>query len=418
MNNFRVILWDTYLQKIKTKSFLIMMLLIILAGGLAANYNKLQRFFEGADEGKIAIILNSDNGKDQNYEEFIKISEKLGYKTVFEKISSLKKGKLKVENNEFTGVLVLSSEKDLQLTGSIYEKEHINKATLNQLNETLATYNMQKKAQNLKLNASDIQYISQNHIVQEKLINEDAEEKDNSLFLIYVVYGLVFLLYGSVMIFSNMIAQDIASEKSSRVMEIIMSSTKPIFHMYGKITGIGLVGITQIVTFLLTVEVFSLINKENFLQSFIDSGIDIKLLTFAIVSFLVGYLIYSLIAAVVGSIVSTIQEVQQLYLPIMLLLFFSFFISIYVTLSDQVANWIKVISFVPFFSPVIMFARYGVGAANISDILISLFINIIFIILLSFICAKLYRGAVFVYESGKLTKLLKRSLELSKSESK
>ncbi|XAZ38042.1 ABC transporter permease [Bacillus velezensis] len=237
----------------------------------------------------------------------------------------LKKGKLKVENNEFTGVLVLSSEKDLQLKGSIYEKEHINKVTLNQLNETLATYNMQKKAQNLKLNASDIQYISQNHIVHEKLINEDAEEKDNSLFLIYVVYGLVFLLYGSVMIFSNMIAQDIASEKSSRVMEIIMSSTKPIFHMYGKITGIGLVGITQIVTFLLTVEVFSLINKENFLQSFIDSGIDIKLLTFAIVSFLVGYLIYSLIAAVVGSIVSTIQEVQQLYLPIMLLLFFSFF---------------------------------------------------------------------------------------------
>ncbi|XAZ38043.1 hypothetical protein AAHB40_19105 [Bacillus velezensis] len=91
MNNFRVILWDTYLQKIRTKSFLIMMLLIILAGGLAANYNKLQRFFEGADEGKIAIIINSDNGKDQNYEEFIKISEKLGYKTVFEKISSFKK---------------------------------------------------------------------------------------------------------------------------------------------------------------------------------------------------------------------------------------------------------------------------------------------------------------------------------------
>lgn len=417
MSNFWTILWDTYLQKIKTKSFIIIMVLIVLAGGLAANYSNLKKALKDTDEPKIAILTNSKFDK-SDQQQFISVSKGLGYNIDFDQISNFNKGKLKLENGELNGILVLKNEKDQQLNATIYESKHINESTLNQLNDMLITYNMHIKANHLNLKENELQYITQNQLVKEKLVDKEDNNNENSSLSIIVIYVLVFLLYGSVMIYSNMIAQDIASEKSSRVMEIIMSSTKPIYHMFGKVIGVGLVGITQIMIFLLTIEVFSLMNKENFLQSFIESGIEANLLMIATICFLVGYLLYSLLAAVIGSLVSTIQEVQQLYLPIMFLLFFSFFVSIYVTLSDHVASWVKIVSYIPFFSPVIMFARYGIHSASVTEILISLLINIVFIIILSVISTKLYRGGVFVYESGKITKLLKRSLEVSNNESK
>src|SRR5699024_8982045 len=177
-----------------------------------------------------------------------------------------------------------------------------------------------------------------------------------------IVYVMVIVLYMTVLMYGQMIATEVATEKSSRVMEILISSASPVTHMFAKILGVGLLGLTQILLlltagYLLITSKINMYSEEIF-NEFGFSSTSISFFVYVVVFFLLGYFLYATISAMLGSLVSRVEDAQQLVLPVVFLVMIAFFISMF-GLGMPEAKFITVTSFIPFFSPMIMFLRVG-----------------------------------------------------------
>src|SRR5699024_2185838 len=120
----------------------------------------------------------------------------------------------------------------------------------------------------------------------------------------------VFLLYMAILIYGQMIATEVATEKSSRVMEILISSASPVTHMFAKIIGIGLLGLTQILV-IIEVGYLLIANKlseysDGFFEAFGFSSTSTSIYVYAIIFFILGYFLYATISAMLGSLVSRV----------------------------------------------------------------------------------------------------------------
>src|SRR5699024_5840233 len=161
----------------------------------------------------------------------------------------------------------------------------------------------------------------------------------------------------------QMIATEVATEKSSRVMEILISSASPVTHMFAKILGVGLLGLTQILL-LLTAGYLMIYNKINtYSGEFFD--------VFGFSSTSGSIYVYATISAMLGSLVSRVEDVQQLVLPIVFLVMIAFFIAMF-GLGMPEAKFITITSFIPFFAPMIMFLRVGMLEVPVWQISLSI----------------------------------------------
>src|SRR5699024_9917185 len=139
--------------------------------------------------------------------------------------------------------------------------------------------------------------------------------------------------YMAILIYGQMIATEVATEKSSRVMEILISRASPVTHMFAKIIGIGLLGLTQLLV-LIAVSYLLIDNKlseysEGFFEAFVFSSTSTSIYVYAIIFFILGYFLYATISAMLGSLVSRVEDVQQLILPIVFLVMIAFFIAMF-----------------------------------------------------------------------------------------
>ena len=180
--------------------------------------------------------------------------------------------------------------------------------------------------------------------------NAKTEEELNSAR--GLVYIILFVIYFSVLMYANMIATEVATEKTSRVMEVLISSVSPIQQMFGKILGIALLSITQMLLFF-GVGYFAV--KKNL--SAMDEGFfsvmgfgatKLSTIIYAMIFTLLGYLLYATLAACLGSIVSRVEDVQQVVTPMILLIVAAFMLAMF-GLGNPSATYITVTSFFPFF---------------------------------------------------------------------
>src|SRR5699024_9087402 len=177
-----------------------------------------------------------------------------------------------------------------------------------------------------------------------------------------LVYVILFLLYFAVITYGNMIAMDIANEKTSRVMEILISSSSPVNQMFAKILSIGLVGLIQISIFLMTAFIMFTQKKDEMIGSIMEefgfTNFDITIVVYAIIFFILGSFLYATLSAMLGSLVSRTEDVQQLMMPVTLLIIVAFFIAMY-GLGMPNSKLVVIASYIPFFSPLAMFLRAG-----------------------------------------------------------
>lgn len=214
-----------------------------------------------------------------------------------------------------------------------------------------------------------------------------------------LTYAILILLFMSVMVTGQLIATEITAEKSSRVMEIIVTSVSPLKQMFGKVIGTFLVGLAQLVV-LIGAAIVNLMlphNKGALEKYGIDlSGIDFKMIFFAIVMYLLGYFLYAMLFAGVGSIVSRTEDLGQAVMPITMLSLAGFYIAIY-GLTSPDSTFITVCSFIPFFSPFILFLRIGLAEPAWWEIALSVGILIASVLLIGWLAAKIYRVGVLMY---------------------
>ncbi|MCE4051073.1 MULTISPECIES: ABC transporter permease [Bacillaceae] len=414
MNSFWIILLHTYWTKVKTKSFIfttVITLLLIL--GLT-NLQSIIQVFNDDDIDKIAVI---DNTKEL-YSSVAAMSETLNEDIVLEDyVDGEAEAKQKVEDGTYQGLLILDYDKENLPQGSFYSMDITDSSTATGIETLVQAVKSQLAAAQLNLSSEQLEKLNEpvefEHIALEQ--NAKSEEELNQAR--GLVYVLLFLIYFAVILYANMIAMEVATEKSSRVMEILISSVSPIKHMFAKILGIGLVSITQLVV-LLVVGYFSVTNNEDMstLDGFLGfSGIPAATIIYAVLFFVLGYFLYATLAAFLGSLVSRIEDVQQMITPMTLVVVAGFMIAMF-GLGNPDTTFITITSYIPFFTPMLMFMRAGMLSLPVWEPILGMLILAVSIILLAVFGGRVYKGGVLMYGKSNSFKDIKKALQLTKKE--
>jgi ABC-2 type transport system permease protein len=220
-----------------------------------------------------------------------------------------------------------------------------------------------------------------------------------------LAYVGILLIFMSVYLYGVMVANGVAEEKGSRIMEILVNAATPFQLMTGKIIGIGAAGLTQMALFVIVgisallvqnpIKAALLGNNSNALNLNI-TGSSISLLLLLLVYFILGFLLYATLFAAMGALVKRQDEVQNAVQPLTWL-FMVGYIASFVGISNPDATWVKVISYIPFWTPTTMLMRIGVGSATWWEIAITIVLMIVAIFVCAIIAARIYRYGVLMY---------------------
>ena len=244
--------------------------------------------------------------------------------------------------------------------------------------------------------------------IESKVENLGVDQAEN----FFYAYIMIFALYMVILLYGNMISSNVATEKSSRAMEVLITSAKPSSMMFGKVFAACLAGLTQLVAIFGSALVFYNINKDYWAdleigQMFFD--IPPELLGYMLVFFLLGFLVYAFLFGAVGSTVSKLEDINTAITPVMLVFIFQFFVVIFSMSGGNVDNTlIKVCSFIPFTSPMAMFTRIALSVVPAWEIAVSVGILAVSVFGIGALAAKIYRMGVLMYGNPmKLTTILK-----------
>jgi ABC-2 type transport system permease protein len=247
-------------------------------------------------------------------------------------------------------------------------------------------------------------------------IGAEGKSEEEQILAFFIVYALIIALFMGIMITGQLIATEITTEKSSRVMEILVTSVAPLTQMFGKIFGMLLVGLLQIGIYAAVVVINVLLphNKEMLKQFDLDlSSLDPMLLVYAVIFYLTGYFLYATLYAAVGSLVSRTEELGQAVMPLTMLSLAAFYIGIFGIQQPQAA-FVEIMSFIPFFTPFVMVMRIGLADPALWEVLLSLGILVATIFALGWLSAKIYRTGVLMYGKRPSIRELRKAMKAYK----
>ena len=206
---------------------------------------------------------------------------------------------------------------------------------------------------------------------------------------------MIMLVYMAVLFYGISVMRSVLEEKNSRIMEVLLSSATSTELMAGKILGVGAVGLTQIVVWIVMAGVVALPSLA--MQPSL-SNLEVAPFVFACfaIFFLLGYLLYSTMYAAIGAVTTTEQEGQQLQFLIVIPLVLSVFMLMPVIRTPDSAAMVWM-SMIPFFAPILMFGRIVVETPPLWQILLSVVLLIGTEVLLLMLCARIYRIGVLIY---------------------
>ena len=421
MNHLYLIIKREYLTKIKNKSFiimtflspLIMIALISIVAYLSQLNNDKKRTISILDEsGLFSEIFKNTGNTTYNY-----ISN-----------STVREAKAFVKEKEQYGLLYISNG-DLEIVSKsvrFYSEDSPSLTIISGLENKI-----ERKLREEKLisNGLDIKQIENSRVnvsvAQESFEGQKSSKIDNILKLAFG--GIAgYLLFMFIIIYGNMIMRSVIEEKTSRIIEVIISSVKPIQLMMGKIIGTSLAGVTQFAIWIILLGVLSTIlsivfnidlmsvqtPQQEVIQQAMDNPVlqdEITLvlqsfqnlpLANLIIAFLLffigGYLLYSSLYAAVGAAVDNETDTQQFMLPILMPLILAVYVGVFTVIDDPHGTVSTIFSFVPFTSPVVMLMRIPFGVPIWQQI-VSLIILIGTFISTVWFAAKIYRVGILMY---------------------
>jgi len=417
MNKTLLIIQREYLSRVKKKAFLIMTFLVPLL--IIAMYALI--FFlsmRGGDNIPTVEVIDESGIFNKAFEN--KHAVNFQSSTL-----SLSEAKKKVINEEEAFVLFIP--KDIKSGGSIelFAQKNAGLSVIssieNQLNEQMRI----KLLQDAGIDSETLDKIKPNLTVVSKELTVEGEKDSSSGAAMAVGFAAAILIYMSLFIYGIQVMRGIIEEKTSRIVEVIISSVKPFQLMMGKIIGIGLVGLTQFLLWIvLSVGLMSVAStilfKDQVEQVKSETpmsdpsaavaqkapGSDILkavqtiewtyILPVFIVFFLGGYMLYSALFAAVGSAVETDTETQQFMLPITLPLLFTYIMSFSFIVNNPDSSLSFWLSIIPFTSPIAMMVRLPFGVPN-WELALSIVLLIGGFLFTTWIASRIYRVGILMY---------------------
>ncbi|MFD1063421.1 ABC transporter permease [Winogradskyella litorisediminis] len=421
MNHLPLIIKREYLTKVRNKSFiimtfvspLIMIALISVVAYLAQLNGDKKRTISILDESGLfsQTFTNTDN-------------------TTYNYVNSgsIEDAKTTVKEKDQYGLLYIGngSLDDVSKSVRFYSEESPSLTIINGLENKI-----ERKLRELKLisNGLDVEQIEASRanvsISQESFEGQKSSKIDN-LFKLAFGGAAGYLLFMFIIIYGNMIMRSVIEEKTSRIIEVIISSVKPVQLMMGKIIGTSLAGVTQFAIWIVLLGVLGTIlsvvfnidlmssttqNQELVQQAMENPAMQnemaiavqsfqnlplVNLVIAFLFFFIGGYLLYSSLYAAVGAAVDSETDTQQFMLPILMPLILAVYVGVFTVIDDPHGTVSTVFSFIPFTSPVVMLMRIPFGVPIWQQI-VSLLLLIGTFTFTVWFAAKIYRVGILMY---------------------
>lgn len=418
---------EVYRKNVLTGGFIFMVLFPLILMGIFIGIGKFATVeIEKMGTANIAVIGSDEESKNG-------LTEALKGSTLKFDLSEEAANK-ELLDNKIDGYLILK-KKDNKFDPLFYRKTDSKDISLGQIEKILENIQFKSMTNKLGITEDNAKELIKNKVsvptLSLKKLDDgsyqtiDSRDFTNEIkrWLGYIVCIVIVMF---IMNYVGLISQEIAGEKGSRIMEIILSSINATTHFFGKMLGILFVILTQI---LIYIGIYFI--GRRFLKDF-DIGktfgfgsfsmkqlinISGEMFTYSIIYAILGVLIYTVMAGFLGSLVSRTEDIQKMILPVTFTALAGFYIGMFAFITSN-NPLVRISSQIPFFTPFVMPFRIANGTASQWELNLSIVLSIIFAIVLFIIAAKFYKTNVLTYSDKGLIYNIKRSIALMREEEK
>ena len=383
----------TATDMVKRKSFIISTIIILAMIVVGFNIPKIIKSFNNGTE-KIIIV-----DKDNVFENKITPVEK-NTEIILEN-QSVEEIKEKIKNKEIEyGIIIDKKDNTINLTYVLENK--MSSGPSEEFISSLTT--LYKDIEIEKLNISDEQKAKLTPEFDYNLEVVDENIKGNPLVMMMISIVLFYAVYFCAFQVSN----SITTEKTSKIIETLVTSTSPRNIILGKTLGVGLIGLCQLAAIIIT----AFISAKTFMDpQLLEMALDTKALTpmlgiITLIYFLLGYLTFALMYALTGSTVSKPEDIQSANQPVVFITIIGFYLA-YFSMINPSSNLNQLAALLPISSPFCMPLRIMMGASSVNEVLLSIGILIITIMLIAKIAIKIYSNAILNYGKSSIKDIIK-----------
>ena len=390
MKDILTVMKFTIKDMVKRKSFIISTLIILILIVVGFNVPNIIKSFSGEDNGDKLLIVDNENIFEGNLE-LLKQAD-LGYEIEIGQLT-FDEIKTKIENEEIANAIIIEKQENNVKIRYIVENttmmENVPEALVNAINSLYSNIQINK----LGLTEEELQSITPNF---EFTIEQTEEEKASGNIFAMMLMSIV--LFYAIYFCAYQVSSSITTEKTSKIMETLVTSTSPRTIVLGKTIGIGIVGLLQMIlivgTALISAKAFL---EPELLESVLDmSNITVYLGIITIIYFILGYFAYALLYALTGSTVSKPEDIQSANQPVAILAVIGFYLS-YFTMMNPTSELNLFASLFPISSPFCMPFRIMMGLSNGTDVAISIAILMVTILVIAKVAIKIYSNAILNY---------------------
>ena len=407
MNKLWIVTFETFLRQVKSWSFFMLLLGPFLMFGITLGAGYLGAM-TGTSGSKIAVI--SDN--QQLRTGFIRSNSE----DVDQKITEKSVATKKMNKNKLAGYLVLKADKQ-KVSAQYFGTSSLGSGQKGSINSYLMTTQQQLNFANAKLSTDQTKALQ-----QQPVLKQTVQKKTGTANLAKIIsfWVTVIMVYIILITYTTITAQEIASEKGTKIMEIIFSSTTAVKYFLGKVFGVLLVILTQIVVYLIggwggyIYAQHASLTKGFMTQyhTLINSVLH-NLLSVNLIYLLLGVVIYTILAAFSGALVAKAEDASKAAQPVIMLNMVAFFVTF--PFQNNVDSIIpRILSYVPFLSSYFMPLRIINNDANGVEIVISILVLLASIFLLATYIGKIYQGLMLQTDDSSFWKRFKRGISYNK----
>jgi len=419
MNKLGIFIKDTFLKITKSISFISMLLspLVLIAVIVGIGY------FAGsplADTADVDVaVISEDSTMMQLVEES---DESIN---VVDSITTEGAAREELADEAIDGYLVANWQGDSLEATVTHSSDLDNHLPL--IEQALSSRQIMLRAQELGINPEQIQSLNEpvnveNHIVSiddGEIVEEDGIANAIEVGSAYFI-NIVIMMF--IMFYAATVIEEVASEKGTRMMEVILSSTTATTHFFGKIIGVFLVMAVHILFYvILGVGAFMYFKDHEFVTSLVgdlDVGsIIADFLEFSSVFLVVGVVMFMFIAAFLGSLITKTEDINRAATPLSLIVVLGFYIGLFAMAQPE--NIVVVVSsFIPLLTPFVMPFRIATNTVSNFHVWLSIGGSVLFTVVLAYVSLIFYRANVLIYSDTNFVNTLKQSWALVRSENK
>ena len=389
MRDILIVTKFTLIEALKKKAFIVSTIIMILMIILASAFTKIIPKLADSNEKDKILIVDNDN----IFENQLNTMNELGLNNEFiiaKEKTSLADVKTKIKNKDIKkGIIISKAEGKIKIE---YVVENTSLMMNSPVDIQKALKEIYSRNQLKKLNLTQQQIQSLEPNFEYTIVSSQEKDANKN---ITVILSLTGLLFAAIYTFAYQVSTSITTEKTSKIVETLVTYTKARNIVLGKTFGIGLAGLIQLLIIAI-ISIFSINTfvDKNMLSAFLDlSTITPALGITIIVYFILGYMEYALLYALTGSFVSNPEEVKAAATPASLIAVMSFYLA-YFTIMTPTSNLNSIASIVPFSSPFSAPFRVMIGLATPREMIMSVLILIATNILIAHIAIKVYTNAI------------------------